>query len=200
MVVSPPTSTTTPPVSPTVTTPAPIASYTYTFPDDMATIVYSGISSPPTNCRLVRTTYKSVSQNPKLPIESEMITINNTTVLVRTITKTVYIYDQQKRLTQQLSNQLLIATDSVTYSYMPNYIVVKISKLASLSDTRYRSVDTLLLNTEGLSQRRPGDYTAAYFDKDGYLSRGEIIKNGEVLRLINHQIKDTNILKMGIKG
>ncbi len=200
VVVSPPTSTTTPPVSATpvavTTTPTAVVSYTYTFPEDMATVNYGNVPTPPPGCRIIRVIYKTVSQNPKLPVEPEMITVNNTTFLVRTVTKTIYIYDQQKRLTQQLSEQLLIDVDSTIYTYASNYIIVKSSKLASLSATRYKSIDTLLLNSEGLSQKRPGDYTAAYFDKDGYLSRGEIIKNGEVLRLISQQIKDNNILKV----
>lgn len=194
VVVSPPTSTTTPPVSPTVTTPAPetIVSTTYIAPTSIET-AYADVPQPPVNCRIARTTYKTVIyQGPA--IDPEMVTVAGKSLKVSTTIKTTYFYDAQGRLVKDRQEQWLGKTDSTTYQHLPDRIITT-RNLYQYSDKKYFTrADTLLLNAQGLAMGRPTAYTRGVFDAEGFLIRGDITKdNGVILRLITQTVKDKNI-------
>ncbi len=193
VVVGPPTSTTTPPVSTTTTTPAPETSIstTYVTPNSVET-AYADVPQPPANCRLLRTTYKTIIyQGPA--IDRETVTVGGKTFIVSTNIKTTYFYDNQGRLVKDRQEKWLGKTDSITYQHLQDRIITT-QNLYQYGDKKYyNKTDTLLLNKQGLAVGKPGDYTSGIFDAEGFLIRGDMTMNGVILRLITQTMKDRNI-------
>lgn len=187
-----PSATTTSPPSSTTTTPTPsnVPSYTYTIPEDMSTVVYANVPQPPANCRLVRTVYKTGSYGGN-ENDVEQIVINDKNHKVSAAIISMYRYDQNGRIIDEIRKHWRNYNDTISYQYGQGRIVIKSSVVEGAD--RYRSIDTLKLNKQGLSENRRETYKQAYFDSDGFLIRGEIAQNGEFERIITQTVTNGNI-------
>jgi hypothetical protein len=189
VVVSPPTSTTTPPVSPTITTPAPetIISATYVAPNSIET-AYADVPQPPANCRIARTTYKTVVlQGPIL--EPETIMVDGRIVTVATQTKTSYQYDNQGRLVLDRRVQTRGKTDSLRYKYSPDSVVVN-RDIFSFGDNRYYNwVDLLPIDNKGLVKT---DVGVLQYDSEGFLLKRA---SSDGYNVFTYEIVKNNITK-----
>jgi hypothetical protein len=183
-----PTSTTPVATTPTTTTPTVP---TITIPDT-PTANYDNVPQPPANCRIVRTTYKTVIYQGPI-IDREVITIDGKTFVVSTTAKTTYSYDNQGRLVKDRQERWLGKVDSVTYQYFSDKIISRQNQYQYTEKKYYSRTDTLVLNAQGLAISKPGSYLKGTFDTNNFLIKGETVRDGYTLSLITQSITNGNI-------
>ena len=143
---TPPTSTTTPT---STTQPAPV------------------FLTPPPNCVIAKTVYKSV--NLQGPVrEQEIVKIDGKTFTVSIQKETYYYYDQQGRLITEIFGTTLGDSGRVQYDYQPGRILVDKRYTGSGNQLVTRR-DTILLDNRGLAIRREDYQEQGEYDAEGYL-------------------------------
>lgn len=110
---------------------------------------------PPSNCRIIKTTYKTptLTRETKLISEPETITLDNKEkIQVSTVIKTTYKYDAQNRIIEsRRENTLTYYLERFTYTddYLIQY--TEFTAVGTLAPTVI--LDTIQLNKQGLVSR-----------------------------------------------
>jgi hypothetical protein len=156
-VVTKPGSSTTPPVSTTPVATTPVSS---TQPEQpMTELVWDEA------CQIVKTTYKEVIDNGPY-INPELITVGGKTFKVGLKTITNYKYDEKGRILSEIYGP---DSDSTyrTYKYEGRRVYLY-SLLFNGYNKKILRLDTIKLNSQGLSERNGENYFLVDYDQDGY--------------------------------
>lgn len=159
------------PVKPVVTPPP---SSTTASPPSI-TVVEPPISStaplPPEGCLVTRIIYKAVVRVAPV-VSEEMVSADGTTYTVALKSDTRYVYNAQKRLTNEIIRYPTGSIDSVDYRYEVSRIYIRKRAFGpGLKTISYTQLDTIRLNAQGWAENKDSYYKRAEYNAQGYLFR-----------------------------